>query len=917
MVMLVLPIVACGFLGMDDAELVKSAKQYLTKDDLGAAAIELRNALQKNPDNAEARYILGTIYMDVGDVSTAEKEFRKAVSSGWNEGEANIGLARALLQKNDTQTVLSEITVKATYSDNIKADLTALRAAAEMIAGNTSQANDTFAKAEQFDANAYQVMKTRAQLQFLDKKIDVAKESLENALKKYPGDAELLLTKSKVAILEKDAATASAIYQQIIESEPQKIITAYARIARLGLARLKILGDELELAEKTLQPLFSRSDKDPEVNYLGGMLAFKQNQYDLAAERLLKVLQVAPDHPATELLFGTVSFAQKNYEQASHYLGKYLAAAPQNIGARKLLGRTQMMLGLHQEAQDTLKPGLTGKSDDAELLALIGLTDLQKGNTQAGILGLQKAVAAAPESAALHGELAKAYISAGETDEAIKELQGIIEKGGEKNKAEALLISAYLRSKQNDLAISTAKEMLARNPEDPAINALVGNVYAVVGDQKTAKEYLVKALQLKPDFVQAALLLGSIEEQSGNVDGAIQLYKRLIDADVNSNAPMLALARHASKNKNSAEMIEWLEKAIVKKPEDVRPRVILAEHYLKERQSDKAEAIINSGLSKTESPVLMSLQAKVMVFEGRYNEALKPLNTLVEKLPNAVLPRVQLAEVYLRLGQQKEALKHLNVALEKGSDYIPALALKTKIHLNAGQADEALALANKIRNLNPDAFIGYELAGDAWDKKKNYAKAETFFGQAWERKKSPSLALKYSNSMSRSGKKEAAYQPVLTWLEKEPNNVMLLTFMGMAYQNQKENDNAILQYEKILATDPKNSVALNNLAWLYLSIDKSKAVTFSERAYKTKPKDPGILDTYGWALVQQGEAKKGRRLLKEALDKMPNVADIRYHYAVALIQSGDKDEGQNQLNALLNEGKPFEGMNEAKQLVAQ
>ena len=241
LVMLVLPIVACGFLGMDDTELVKSAKQYLTKDDLGAAAIELRNALQKNPENAEARYILGTIYMDVGDDSTAEKEFRKAISRGWNEGEANIGLARALLQKNDAQKILSEISIKDSYSDSMKANLTALRAAAEVVTGDVSQANETFAEAEKLDASAYYVMKMRAQLKFLDKKIDAAKEALDNALKQYPGDAELLLMKSKVAILENDAATASAILQKIIASEPQKIITAYARISRLGLARLKIL----------------------------------------------------------------------------------------------------------------------------------------------------------------------------------------------------------------------------------------------------------------------------------------------------------------------------------------------------------------------------------------------------------------------------------------------------------------------------------------------------------------------------------------------------------------------------------------------------------------------------------------------------------------------------------------------------
>jgi putative PEP-CTERM system TPR-repeat lipoprotein len=917
LVMLILPIVACGFLGMDDAELVKSAKQYLDKDDLGAAAIELRNALQKNSENAEARYLLGVIYLDVGDVSTAEKEFRRAAESGWNKEEATIGLARALLQQGNAQKILDEITIKDSYSTSARANLLALRAAAEAVTGSVALANVTIAEAEQLDANAFHVMKTRAQLQFINKETDNAKDTLANALNKYPDSAELLLMNARLAVQENDAASASKFFQTVIDSEPQKIITGYARFARLGLARLQILTNDLVQAEATLQPLLARSNNDPETNYFGGMLAFKQNKYDLAEERLLKVLKVAPDHAPTGLLFGTVSFAQKDYEQASHYLGKYLATSPENLGARKLLGRTQMMLGLHQEAQDTLKPALAGQSGDAELLALIGLSDIQKGDTQAGILGLKKAVVAAPDSAELRSELAKAYITAGETDEAIKELQGIIAKGGEQNKAEALLISAYLRSGQNEQAIYAAKDMLGRNSGNPAVTALLGNVYAVTGDLKEARNYLNKALQIKPDLTQAVMLLGRIEEKEGNDNKAIGLYKSLIDTGVDSITPMMALARHALKNKNDKEMVAWLEKALGKSPEAVRPRVILAEHYLREKQSTKAQTLVNEGLKKSKLPALVSLQARIMVSDKRYNEALKPLNELVEKLPDAILPRVQLGDVYMRLGQGKEAREHLEIALQRGPEYVPALVLMAKVDLKDNKTDQTIKLAKKIRQINPDSHIGYELEGDAWFKKEIYGNAESFFRQAWEKRQSSLLAIKYSESMVRLGKQNEAYKPVLAWLEKQPDDIRLRSYLAMAYQNQKQNDKAIQQYEKVLEAEPENPTALNNLAWLYLSTNQSKALELSERAYKANPKASGILDTYGWLLVLKGEAKKGRRLLKEALDKLPKVADVRYHYAVALIKTGDKAEGQKQLKDLLSEGHPFDGVDEAKKLVTQ
>jgi cytochrome c-type biogenesis protein CcmH/NrfG len=111
--------------------------------------------------------------------------------------------------------------------------------------------------------------------------------------------------------------------------------------------------------------------------------------------------------------------------------------------------------------------------------------------------------------------------------------------------------------------------------------------------------------------------------------------------------------------------------------------------------------------------------------------------------------------------------------------------------------------------------------------------------------------------------------------------------------------------------------ALNNLAWIYFQDGNPGARAMAEHAYRMAPDNAGVLDTYGWILVNEGDINEGTQLLRQASEKLPDDAEIRYHYAVALHLSGDQQQARQILEDLLADGKPFDNSEQARDLLRE
>ena len=150
-----------------------------------------------------------------------------------------------------------------------------------------------------------------------------------------------------------------------------------------------------------------------------------------------------------------------------------------------------------------------------------------------------------------------------------------------------------------------------------------------------------------------------------------------------------------------------------------------------------------------------------------------------------------------------------------------------------------------------------------------------------------------------------------------PNDMVVRRSLATALIVMGRYDEAAAEHARLLAATPADADLLNNLAWLYSQLGDPRARHYAERAYAIMPNDPGVMDTFGWILVQDGEPARGLTLLREAQARGLQAETIGYHIAVALIAMGRNEEARRELKQALRRGNDFMGGAEAQALLRQ
>ena len=885
-------ICACGA-GDDPASLVASAKQYLHKREYNAAVIELKNALQKMPEHAEARYLLGVALLEQGDAGGAQIELDKAAGLGFAGDELQVALARTALATGDAAKVVERFGAKTLASPKSQAELRALVGMAQLARAKTSEAERAFEEALKVDPTNARANLGAARFAAASRNFDQALALVDKALATSPGHTEALLLKAQLLTLQGNDDGAEKAYRAAIEAAPGQSTPRLALVTHLlRTASLDKAAAEAAAMEKALP-------KNPHTLFANALVLAQQKKFDEAKQAILQVLRVAPEHVPSLTLAGMAAMETGALPEAESPLRKAVFNAPQAVTARRLLMATHLRMGRADLALGEVDE-LLKLSQEPEILAFAGEVYLANGNAAAAASHYEQAKASAPKNAAFQTRLALIHVAGGEAERGIQELQAASAADTAAYQADLALIATHLRKRDADKALEAVAALEKKQPNNPITHNLRGGALLLKKDFAGARASFERALVLQPSYMPAVTNLTQLDVRDKKYDDAKKRYQAILKKEPNQEQALLGLAVLLRVSGADPQEIEKaLRQSVAANPNSATARLALMNFYVRGRDLKSAlTSAQEAHAALPNDPRILQALGQTQLASGDNRQAVASFTRLAELQPKAPEPQLLLARAHLAAGRHDEAIKALRAALAIRPDLAAAQRDIAGIYIATNRHAEALREAKAVQADRPKDSLGLVLEAETYLAQKKFDLAERTYRTALKKFDQPALAVRTYAVLETAGKQSEADSLAHDWIKSHPKDVLMISYLAERDLVGKRYESAAAHYQSALKRVPDNPLFLNNLAWVANQLKRPEALEYAERAHELAPGSPAIMDTLGTILAGSGQTERGLELLGRAAELAPDAHQIRLNFAKALIKAERKAAARKELEQL-------------------
>jgi tetratricopeptide (TPR) repeat protein len=667
----------------------KKAKEYIAKNELKKAVIELKNVVQLDPKDDAAYVELGEAYLKLKEPREAFQAYTRAVSANPDNLKAQLKLGQMLLlgRQTDEAKKKAEL-ILAKTPDNVEA--LSLLSGVKVQERDLDGAIKTLEKAASLNPNHFNTQLSLGRLLLLKGEPGKAEEAYLKAIALDPASGVPYIELSRIYAGKGDLDKAEAELKRMIQAAGSTYETLHV------LALFYESTKKFELAEKTyLQAVEAapQGDVTPLMNLAGYYARMKS--YDRALEAMQKAAEIKKDDPNVLVNMAELHFDFNKVKEAEATVDKVLEREKGHVDANLLKGRILLARRDFGSALERFDVVVRESPRNSMAYYFRGLSYIGKGDPKLGRQDLLKALEFNPGLLDARLILAEFYLNERNADLARQQIEAAMKVAPRNTRV--LMHQASLKVLEKDL--KGAEEIYGRIIQADADYApayiQLGLIYNLTNRQPEALKSFNKALALNPQQTDALALVVGLNVRDKKYDDALKACEDHKKKVADSPA--------------SLALIEYLE-----------GNIFLAKNDSKAAQERFRKAIE----TEPNNPAAYVALAEIYAREKRFDEAIKEYEGVIAKNPKYLAGYMAVGTICDLKGDGKKAETYYRKALEIKKDFGPAANnLAWNLAERGGNIDEALTFAQIAKEQLPNSSAVMDTLGYIYYLKGSYLNA--------------------------------------------------------------------------------------------------------------------------------------------------------------------------------------------------
>lgn len=907
-------LVSCGAM-MDDQGLVRRATEALDRHAVAEAVPDLNSALQKNPSNVTARVLLARARIESGDLEAAADLLRIARESGAPATLLDPWVCRLAQERGNFEEALKLCVPSADLPSQFRADMLASRSGAALGAGNPAQAEVLAREALRLDSRSARGELALALALLKLQNLKAAQPAFDKAVALNTSDPRAWLALGQARLASGDLIGAERDFRQAVLAA-RSYQHGFARLAGyLGLIDTQLRQNDPAKAVETASELVAWSPNNALAARAQGRALLAADKPSEARLVLEKAVAAAPDDGWSRLLLSAAHEKLGNIQQAEAQLTSLTAQDPNNPVPRRALAELRLRGGRYDAALEALTPLLGGPTVDPVAVELASRIGAVSGDMSSVIRILESSATRDPKSPGNVLALAQIYLRVNRVEDAANALMKL-PAGASRNAREALLAITALRRGQVSAALDLATTVVDDHATSTLARGIAISVLASPALSPAGTKALEKLAADESNGPQPRVALAGVAGARGDYVGALSYFEAALKLAPDDRSALSGYAQMAVRAGKVPQAVSVLKAAIERAPTSPEPVLLLAGVYVASGDSQAAKSLTEKALERfPREPAVMLQRAAALIAASSPTDAITVLRRAVDLSPLSVDPRLALARAQMLAGDVRSARQTRSALVTTLREATPAVEAAARLAIEAKDFDDAERYIGLLARREPRSASHIVLRAELAASKGDFVGAADEFSRA--QKVAPTLDLVMREIAASRQAGSVRLEPLMRYVAANPEDGPARKALATIYMEIGDLQSARREYEAIVRREPDNGLVLNNLAWVCAELGDSSAVGLAKRAAALLPGRGDVLDTLGFALMQQGEVAAAVATLREAVRLQPGDPSIRHRLALAYEANGQTAEAATTLKELLSTSRNYAKRSEAERMLSR